>query len=95
MIGVTAAGGMIDFRYRVVNPEKALAMLQNPETLPVLVAEKSGAELAVASSILFDEKMEAGRDYYILYYNTRGAIMPGDPVSVRIGDLLLRGMTAR
>ena len=95
LIGVTAGGGMIDFRFKVLDPQKAMRMLQDPHKLPRLVAEDSGTELKAPEGALHDVKLESGRIYYILYPNTRGAIRPGSAVSVVLGDERLEPIIAQ
>src|SRR6476659_2303428 len=48
-IGVTADGGMVDFRYIGIDPDEALAMQQDVNKLPVLLAEDSGTLVNSAS----------------------------------------------
>ena len=94
-IGVTADGGLVDFRYMVLDPDKALAMLQNVTNLPVLVAEDSGALVNSAAMMAQKHNLAPGRTYFLLYRNTKGAIKPGGAVTVRFGDLLLEHVIAK
>ncbi len=48
LLGVTAAGGMIDFRYEVVDPEKANPVIHDIDLFPKLVVEDTGVTLALA-----------------------------------------------
>ncbi|MEZ4656119.1 MAG: hypothetical protein R2911_00950 [Caldilineaceae bacterium] len=89
MVGVTADGGMIDFRYRVLDEDKALNMLQDLGTVPVLIAEDSGTLINTASTMSKTHDLHAGQIYFILYHNDGGAIKAGATVSVVIGDLRL------
>jgi hypothetical protein len=96
MVGVTADGGLIDFRYVVVDPNKALDWMADIKNVPTLVVENSGAEKApqvnVAALMPHKQDFHAGRTYFLLYRNTRGAIKPGSKISVVIGDLKLEGV---
>jgi hypothetical protein len=94
-VGVTADGGMVDFRYIVLDPTKAHAMIADVERLPVLITEDS--KTLVNSAALMDPKhdLTAGRTYFLLYRNTHGAIQSGTPVTVKIGDLLLEHVIAK
>jgi hypothetical protein len=94
-IGVTADGGLVDFRYIVIDPDKALAMLQDVNKLPVLVAEDSGATVNSAAMMAQKHTLNPGRTYFLLYRNTQGAIKPGRAVTVRFGDLLLEHVIAK
>ena len=95
LIGVTAAGGMVDLLFKVLDPHKAMAMLQDPHKLPRLMVQDSGTELKAPDGTLHDVKLETGQIYYILYPNTRGAIRPGSAVSVMMGDERLEPIIAQ
>ena len=94
-IGVTADGGMVDFRYIVIDPDKALAMQQDVNKLPVLVAEDSGTLVNSASLMGVKHTLKPGETYFLLYRNTKGAIKSGTPVTIKFGDLSLEHMVAK
>ncbi|MBI5304499.1 MAG: hypothetical protein HY868_20365 [Chloroflexi bacterium] len=85
-IGVTADGGLVDFRFIVIDPDKALAMLQNVENLPVLVAEDTGAIVNSMAMMAGRHSLQPGRTYFLLYRNTLGAIKPGSRVKVMFNN---------
>ena len=95
LIGVTADGGLIDLRFRVIDPDKAQEMVQETENPLVLVAEHSGTKLAPVGRIAQNDSFVAGRIYFTLYPNAGGAIRPGDAVTVVIGDLRLEHLIAQ
>ncbi len=94
-IGVIADGGLLDFRFIVVDPDKALAMLDDPKNLPALIAEDSHAVVTSAALMAHKNALNAGRTYFLLYRNTGGAIKRGTSVSVVIGDLRLEHIVAK
>lgn len=94
-IATTADGGMVDFRYQVVDPDKALAMMDDLSTTPVLVAEDSGTLVNSAAMMANKHDLHAGVIYFLLFRNTDGSIKAGRPVSVVIGDLRLEHVIAR
>lgn len=94
-IGVTADGGLIDMRYLIIDPDKALAMVSETETMPVLIAEESDTLINSAAAMNHKNEFNAGQTYFFLYRNTNGAIRRGGAVTVRIGDLLLEHVIAR
>ena len=49
LIGVTAAGGLVDFRYQVVDPDKADPIIHDLDLFPKLIEERTGAMLAMRS----------------------------------------------
>lgn len=92
-IMVSGAGHLIDFRYRVTDPEKAVKILGEPKLKTYLVDEASGVKLAVPSSpkvgSLRQTTMtpEEGRLYFCMFSNPNNLIKPGSKVTVVMGDL--------
>ncbi len=96
LIGVTAGGGMIEFRYQVVDPDKASLLLHQEDRRPVLVAEDTGATLAMLSrphNHKADVKL--GGTYFFLMANANNAIRDGTKVTVIIGDVRLEHVGAQ
>jgi hypothetical protein len=94
-IGVTADGGLIDLRFQVLDPDKALAMIDDVQRLPVMVAESSGQLVNSALPMPARHELAAGRTYFLLYRNGAGAIQPGEPVTVVVGDQRLEHLVAQ
>ena len=94
-IGVTAAGGMIDFRLQVLDAGKARPLLTDPARLPSLVVPDGGATLTNPGSTDPDMQIEDGRVFFVLFPNTGSAVQPGTSVIVAFGDLRLEPMTAQ
>lgn len=86
---MTAAGRMIDFRYRVLDKEKA-APLHKRQTKPYLVHEESGKVLAVPNTAkvgaLRNSNMPQENRIYWMFFGNNGVVKNGDKVSVVIGD---------
>jgi hypothetical protein len=88
---VTAAGSMIDFRYRVLDPAKA-AELGNPENGLCLIDQASGVKMQVPSFPKTGpmrqtaDQLEAGRIYFIFFANVGRKVHSGSRVTVEIGD---------
>jgi len=88
---LSAAGYMIDFRYRVTDPEKA-SFLANRRLTPYLIDQASGAKLFVPSppkvGVLGQIGVDpvANRIHFILFANPGRFIKPGDKVTAVIGD---------
>ena len=87
----TAAGHMLDFRFRVIDPEKAAALLRRQDNA-VLIDQASGKKLAVPRMPKVGAlrpsavKPEAGRIYFILFNNTGDLVQSGNKVTIGIGD---------
>ncbi len=93
VIGVrpSAAGYMLDFRYRVLDAEKA-AELVNRKVKPYLIVEKDGSTLRVpVTSKLGPLRQSAqfakeNRNYFMFFANPNRHVKSGDLVTVVIGD---------
>ena len=99
-IAATADGGMVDFRYQVIDPEKALQLVQeddkgNLPDLPLLMAENSGMVVNSAAQMPSKHTLQAGIIYFLLYRNAAGAVKRGTPVTVVIGDQRIEHIVAR
>jgi len=89
-VRLSAAGYMLDFRYRVLDPEKA-ANLNNRRIKPHLLDEESGAKLIVPSPpkvgpLRTSNRAMADRTYFILFANPAKFVKAGKKVTVVIGD---------
>lgn len=94
LVAVTAAGGMVDFRFRVLDAAKAQAAFDDHANMPVLRVAGSDVQLAMAGqshSMVF----QPNKVYYLLYGNAGGAVRPGSLVTVRMGGLQLEPIAAR
>jgi hypothetical protein len=94
LLAVTADGGMIELRYRVIDEGKAANFGHFTETAPLLIAEDTGEIVDVTIMGLHNHRVEPGRQYYVLYRNTNGAIESGRPVTIALGDLRLEHVVA-
>jgi hypothetical protein len=85
-LAITAEGGMVELRYRVIDEDKAANFGHYTETAPMLVSEDTGEIVDVTIMGLHNHRVEPGRTYYILYRNTAGALKSGRPVTIAIGN---------
>jgi hypothetical protein len=93
-LAVTADGGMVELRYRVVDEGKAANFGHYTETAPMLIAEDTGEIVDVTIMGLHNHRVEPGRMYYVLYRNTGNAIQSHRPVTIAVGDLKLEHVVA-
>ena len=93
-LAVTAKGGMVELRYRVVDEGKAANFGHYTETAPMLIAEDTGKVVDVTIMGLHNHRVEPGRTYYVLYRNTDSAIESHRPVTIAIGDQKLEHVVA-
>ncbi len=88
----TAAGHMVDFRYRVLDAEKAAPLFKR-QTKPYLIHQSSGKALSVPNtaklgSLRSSNTPQNGRIYWMFFSNHHRLIQKGDKVTVAIGDFL-------
>lgn len=96
----TAGGNLLDFRFRVVDPDKAAPLVDghqaafaiDPESGTrhgVPVAGKVGRLRQTAR----DGRPKAGRTYFVLFSNPGGAVRAGQKLTVVIGAFRAEGVT--
>lgn len=87
---ISAAGHLVDLRYRVTDPELAKATL-GPKIKPRLIDEKTGTVMNVPTTAKLgalrqtQATQKTGRTYFVLFANT-AAIRPGMRVTAELGD---------
>jgi hypothetical protein len=88
---MSAKGRMIDFRYRVLDPDKAV-LLGDRSVKPTLTDLATGAVLRVPSFPKTGSmrqtaaRLETGRIYFMLFANTGMPVKSGSRVTVTVGD---------
>lgn len=94
----TAAGYMLEFRYRVVDSEKA-AYLMNRKIKPELIIEETGQTLRVPVSSKLGPLRQspkfpvAERNYFMFFANPGRTVRAGDRVTVQIGEFSASNLT--
>lgn len=96
LVAVTAAGGLVELRYQVVDPDKADRVVHDRALSPALVVEHSGQTLVMAAPPHHHgAELRLGGTYFFLMANARNAIHRGDEVTLVIGDARLEHITAQ
>jgi len=94
---LSAAGYMLDFRFRVLDPVKA-APLFNKSLKTYLLDETSGAQMYVPASPKVgamrssQKSILADRVYFVMFGNPACYIKAGARVTVVIGDFKAEGL---
>lgn len=96
---LSAAGYLLDFRYRVVDPARAAPLLEK-KTRPYLLDEASGAQLAVPDTAKLGQLRTTGRnkvvhgdrDYFILFANPGRFVQAGSKMTLVMGDLRIENI---
>ena len=85
-VATTADGGLVDFRFVALDPDKALALMQDVNNLPVLRVESNGKTVNSAAAMSANHDLAAGRTYFLLYRNAGGAIQRGTRLTIVFHD---------
>lgn len=93
-VGLTASGGLVDARFKVLDAAKAKTLLSNAANAPMLIVGDK-PPLMAPHHALRGARFSNGQVFYILYPNTRSAIRPGVEVVVAMGAARLGPVTAQ
>ena len=99
-IRLSAGGYMLDFRYHVIDADKA-APLFSLQIKPYLIDQASGKQFFVpetrqkVGSLRQTRKPYPDRNYFIIFGNPGSYIKKGSPVTVVIGDLTLKDLVVQ
>ncbi|MBI1424636.1 MAG: hypothetical protein GC149_14410 [Gammaproteobacteria bacterium] len=85
----TSAGYMLEFRYKVLDAEKARPLFER-QTKPLLTHVKTGARLIVPTpaktgALRNSNPPHAGKTYWMFFANPGKLVKPGDHVNIDIG----------
>ncbi len=95
---ITGGGYMIEFRYRVVDTEKARVLSSN-KILPSMLSMKSRAKLAVpySSTVGYMKSnrrfLKKDRNYIVFFANENRHMLPGDKVKIQVGNEVTEPLT--
>ena len=94
-VSATGAGGLVDLRYQVVDPQKA-GGLHDADKPPALVDERTGT---VLGQLLMGHQPhstpKAGVMYPLLFNNVGDIVQPGGRVSVVLGGVRVAHVAVR
>jgi hypothetical protein len=96
----TSGGFMLDFRYRVLNPEKAMPMFQE-EITPYLIDHSSGSELPIIGSTKVGPLRPTSRDprkgvaYFMFFGNPGQLVKVGAKVTVVVAEHRLENLVVQ
>lgn len=99
---LTAAGSMLDFRYRVLDAQKAAPFL-NGKIQPLLLDEARSAKLGVPDTPTLGRIRQTSRNgvikndrsYFIMFGNPGKALQSGDKVSLLLGRVKVTELTVQ
>jgi hypothetical protein len=88
---ITAQGYMIEFRYRVIDEDKAL-ILSDRQNFPSMLSMKSRARFSVpyGSTVGYLKSnrkfLKPGKQYIVMFSNENRHMLPGDQVRIQVKD---------
>ena len=88
LVAVTAAGGLVDVRYKVIDPEKAARLATEDGIMPMVYVE-NGDVMLMPDAHMRTQKLIADRMYFTLIPNAQNAVKRGASVIVVSGDIAL------
>ena len=97
LIAVTAAGGLVDFRLKIVDAEKAKLLLQESSDVPSLLVGEDGAVLTApedSTGQLLNSLADDG-NIFLMYPNVGSVVKPGMLVTVQFGEIRMEPITAK
>lgn len=96
LVAVTAANGLVEFRYVVVDPDKATRILHETELAPTLVEESSEETLTMsAPPHKHGGELRLGGTYFFLMANSHNVLHRGSEVTLVMGDVRVEHITVQ
>ncbi len=96
LIAVTAAGGMVDVRLKMVDAAKVQALLQDRANFPALRVGERGVTLNASADVRSGEiNFENNADLFLLFPNSGNAVKPGTQVYLMFGNIAVEPIKVR
>jgi hypothetical protein len=95
---LTAAGHMLDFRFRVIDPQKAAPLLDR-KNKPLVIVEDNGVKLPVPNVPRIGSLRQTSKDikknmmFIILFANPGHMVTAGQKLTIQIGDFSVEHVT--
>jgi hypothetical protein len=94
-VALSGSGGLIDVRYRVIDPDKATSV-HAPDSPPLILDKRSGAIInQLLMAHLHHGRPTVGITYYLLFLNPGNVIRRGSRVSIQLGGARVAGVTVQ
>lgn len=85
-VAVTGGGGLLDLRYQVVDPSKAVSVHEE-QTPPAIIDERTGLVLdRLLMGHAHQGQLKPAVTYYLIFENTGNWVRHGSEVTVLLGD---------
>jgi len=93
-VAMTADGGLVDFRFIVLDADKAALLMSDANNLPTMRTEDRGI-VVDSTQTMIQHTFDVGSTSFLLYRNPGGAVRPGTRVTIQFGDLKIEHFVAR
>lgn len=99
---LSSAGYMLDLRYRVLDVEKASALMDR-KIKPYLLVEATGLRIDIPNTpklgllrqVPKNSGVEKDREYFIIFANPGHVLQSGDKVSMVVGDIKIENLSVQ
>jgi hypothetical protein len=95
LVGVTAAGGLVDVRVTILDKDKAEHLFHDQSAMPALFVEDRGAVLRAPHPLAHKITLLDGASYFFLYPNSGGVVQAGTSVSLVIDEVRSEPVSAQ
>lgn len=96
LVAVTAAGGLVDVRMKLVDAEKAKLLLSDKSNFPSLWIEDKQVSIALTDEVISQEiTFENDANLYLMFPNAGSAVHMGTAVTIRFGEISLEPIAAK
>ena len=97
LVAVTALGGMVDLRLKIIDGDKAKMLLEDQANFPALYVGDANITLNVPAEDKSQEiRFDDDGNLFLLFPNSGNAVKPGTAVNVLFGNtVMLESMEAR
>jgi len=96
LVAVTAAGGLVDVRMKLVDAEKAQLLLSDKNNFPSLWIGDKQVAIALSDEVISQEiTFEDDANLYLMFPNAGNAVQTGTDVTIRFGGIALEPIPAQ
>ena len=90
-VGITGVGGLVDVRFRILDPLKAEPVVGHHSVVKMLIGDERAAKILDTRALTpGDSTLVGGQGYYILFRNASGTVVRGDYIDIFVGDLEIK-----
>ncbi len=90
-VGLTGDDGLIDVRFRILDPLKAEPVVGHHSVVKMLIGDERAAKILDTRALTpGDSTLVAGQGYYIIFRNAAGTVIRGDYLDIFVGDLEIK-----